>query len=120
MPFLIGGRDFAVLKKPFRKLKKGDIVLFKRSSGNYVLHRIRYIKKDGCYTVGDFQQSIEGPINEQQICAIATAVKRNGKWLYPKSLCWKFYATVWLYAVPVRHLILKASNKLKRKKAKSQ
>ena len=46
LPFIVGGRDSVVLRKRAgESLRPGDIVLARRSPGNYVLHRI--IDMDG-------------------------------------------------------------------------
>ena len=57
-PFLIHGRDHVYFRKPDRDLKKGDIVFFQRDSGQYVMHRILRIRKDGYYLVGDGQTEV--------------------------------------------------------------
>ena len=101
-PFLSGGRDFVYLESPSRKLRKGDIVLFLRDDGRYVLHRIRYIRKDGYYMVGDRQTVTEGPVTPSQIKALVTGAKRKGKELSPKSPLWLFFSKVWIRIVPLR------------------
>ena len=41
LPFIVGGRDSVILRKEATGVQKpGDIVLARRSPGNYVLHRI--------------------------------------------------------------------------------
>ena len=94
-PFLCGGRDYVFLEKPRKKLKKGDIVLFLRENGDFVLHRITKIRKDGYYLSGDRQTASEGPINEGQIRCVAVKVRRKGKILTPKNIRWKFYSLLW-------------------------
>ncbi len=105
-PFLTGGRDFVYLEAPSRKLRKGDIVLFVRDDGRYVLHRIRYIRKDGYYIIGDRQTVTEGPIKSTQIKALAIGVKRKGKEISPKSPLWLFFSKVWIRIIPLRTPIL--------------
>lgn len=39
-PFLKHGRDKICMKKTDRKLRKGDIVFYRRENGQYVMHRI--------------------------------------------------------------------------------
>ena len=46
MPFLIDRRDQVLIKKPDRPLKKGDIAFFQRENGQYILHRIHFMRKD--------------------------------------------------------------------------
>lgn len=105
-PFLSGGRDYVYLEAPSQKLKKGDIVLFVRDDGRYILHRIRYIRKDGYYMVGDRQTVTEGPVQKEQIKALVTGAKRKGKELSPKSPLWLFFSKVWIRMVPLRPTIL--------------
>ena len=38
-PFLKHGRDKICMKKTDRKLRKGDIVFYRRENGQYVMHR---------------------------------------------------------------------------------
>ena len=45
-PFLIHERDTIFFRKPEAKLKKGDMVFFKRRNGQYIMHRIRYIRQN--------------------------------------------------------------------------
>ena len=49
-PFLAPGRDIVYLSKADRILKRGDMVLYQRKNGDYVLHRI--LRADhGSYTM---------------------------------------------------------------------
>ena len=48
-PFLIHQRDTVYFRKPDRPLKKGDMVFYQRDSGQFVMHRICRVKKDGYY-----------------------------------------------------------------------
>ena len=52
-PFLIHARDMIYFKKPDRELQKGDIVFFRRKSGQFVMHRIWKIKKVILYFFGE-------------------------------------------------------------------
>lgn len=70
-------------KKPDRELQKGDIVFFRRKSGQFVMHRIWKIRPEGYYIVGDAQTQIEGPVKREQIFALITKVRRKEKWLEP-------------------------------------
>lgn len=66
-PLFVPGRDYAVIThiEP-DKLKKGDVVLYRRhdNTGILVLHRICRIDKNGFYMVGDNQSEIEGPLEK--------------------------------------------------------
>ncbi len=102
LPFLAGGRDYVFLQKPGKKLKKGDIVLFTRENGDYVLHRIKRADPNGYYLLGDGQTAPEGPVEESRIRCVAVKVKRKGRILTPYSFCWKFFNIFWTRAVFLR------------------
>ena len=104
-PFLCNERDCVYLKAPDGKLKVGDIVFFQRPGGQYILHRICRIKKDGYYIVGDAQTQIEGPVSREQIFAVATAAKRKGKMIGHGDFWWDFFEKVWPRVIPLRPAI---------------
>lgn len=113
-PFLVHERDYIYFRTPDRELKKGDMVFYQRRTGQYIMHRILDVKQDGYYMAGDNQVLIEGPIDRSQIFALVTKVKRNGRWIGPESLTWKFYEKVWIRMIPVRSLIGRICRKTKR------
>ena len=54
LPFIVGDRDSVILKKEScDSLRPGDIVLARRSPGNYVLHRIVAVAGDRVTLRGD-------------------------------------------------------------------
>lgn len=105
-PFLIHNRDTVFLSPPDRTLKRGDIILYLRDNGQYVLHRIYRAGEDSFTLVGDAQNTLEHGIRPDQVVALVTAVKRKGKVLRSNSFWWLFFEKVWLRIIPVRHLIL--------------
>lgn len=106
-PFLIHHRDTIIFGKPNRPLKKGDIVFYERSNGQFVVHRICKIKKDAFSLVGDGQTAIESPIYREQIFGLVKKVCRKGKWIEPNDYTWLFFEKVWLHLLPLRPLIIK-------------
>lgn len=105
-PFLVGGRDDAVLKLTENKLKTGDVVLYRRNSGKYVLHRIYKIKDDKYYMLGDYQTEIEGPIEKEQILAVAESFVRKGKRVSCDNKRYKMYVKIWNSIVPLRPILI--------------
>lgn len=112
MPFLIDRRDQVLIKRIDRPLKKGDIAFFQRENGQYIMHRIHFIRKDNrtgesqFYFIGDGQKNIEGPVKENQIFGVITEVMRKGKRLDEHSFTWKFFKNIWSYVIPFRTLII--------------
>lgn len=105
-PFVVHERDVIYFKKTDRKLRKGDIAFFQRKNGQYVVHRIYKVDGHQYYFVGDNQKVIEGPIDEDQIFAIVTKVKRKGKMIGPGDFWWEFFARVWIRIIPARAFLV--------------
>ena len=102
-PFLIDGRDTVYLSRLERPARRGDILLYQRSGGQYVLHRVWKAEKDGTFImVGDAQTELEPGIREEQIIAVVTRVLRKGKPVVPGSFWWGFFEKVWIRMVPLR------------------
>lgn len=114
VPFLHDG-DTVFLALPDSPLKRGDIVLYQRSSGRYILHRIKKVRKDGSLVmVGDAQQDQELLPSQSQVRARVISVIHNKKTYTPKSLRWWMYRHVWLWLRPVRHPLMKLRGILRR------
>ena len=115
VPFLVGGRDEVFLRSPkMKKPVRGDIALFSRDDGLFVLHRIHHVRKDGYYMLGDAQTWIEGPVREGSIQAIATAVIRKNKKVSCGEPGLRFLTGLWLLLRPVRPLIFRLYGGLRR------
>lgn len=104
-PFLAPGRDTVYLSAVSEPLKPGDLVLYCRDNGHYVLHRILRVNGDSCTMLGDAQSIPEPGIRRDQILAIVTAVRRKEKLLRKGSFWWMFFEKVWIHLVPLRPLI---------------
>ena len=105
-PFLEHARDRICFQKPQKTLKTGDMVFYQRKNGQYVMHRIRKIRPEGYYLIGDGQTQTEGPVRPEQIFAVVTKVQRKGKWIGPGAFWWEFFARVWLHMIPVRRMLM--------------
>lgn len=113
VPFLHSG-DMAYLNLPDTPLKKGDIVLYTRATGQYILHRIYKINPDGSFLmVGDAQQTLEHLPGADQIHARVSSVRHKEKLYRPGMLRWWFYQHVWLWLRPVRRRLMKLRGMLK-------
>ncbi|MBQ8237440.1 MAG: S24/S26 family peptidase [Oscillospiraceae bacterium] len=101
-PFLIHGRDTVWLSRLQRSVRRGDILLYQRANGAYVLHRVWKVCPDSYTMVGDAQQELEPGIRDHQIIAVVTAVERKGRKLTPGSFWWAFFEKIWIRVVPLR------------------
>ena len=113
-PFLAHGRDTVYLSKVIRPLKRGDMVLYRRDSGAYILHRVYRVEKDSFTMVGDAQTMLEPGIRPDQVKALVTAVRRKGKILRRGSFWWDFFETIWIRMVPLRPAVRAVYSGLKR------
>lgn len=114
-PFLLHQRDTVFLSKVTRPLKKGDMILYQRSNGRYVLHRICRVHPGCCDLVGDAQTEIETGIQPDQVLAIVSTVRRKGKILRKGDFWWDFFQGFWLRVIPLRPLILRTYSLFVRK-----
>ena len=105
-PFLVHRRDAVYLSRISRPLKKGDMILYRRDNGAYVLHRVCRVRKDCFDLVGDAQTAIERGIRSGQVLALVTAVRRKGQLLQNGSFWWTFFETVWIRLIPLRPALL--------------
>lgn len=101
-PFLVHGRDTVYLSKVTAPLKRGDMILYRRDCGAYILHRIFRSEGDTYTLVGDAQTMLEPGIRADQVLAVVTAVRRKGKLLKQGSFWWDFFEKVWIRMVPLR------------------
>ena len=93
-PFLHPG-ELVFLSLPEKPLEVGDVVLFTRPNGDYILHRIVSIRKDGIYmTMGD-NQTLPEPVPPQAIRAVTYCVRRQERLVKKGSLEWWFFAHPW-------------------------
>ena len=113
-PFLVHGRDTVYLSKEKEPLRRGNMVLYRRDSGNYILHRVYRVEETTFTMVGDAQTWLEPGIRPDQILAIVTAVRRKGKVLQPGSFWWDFFEKVWIRMVPLRPAMMKTYACLKK------
>ena len=113
-PFLVHGRDTVYLTKIRQPLKRGDMVLYRRDSGNYILHRICRVEGETYIMVGDAQTWLETGIRRDQILARVTAVRRRGKLLQKGSFWWDFFEKVWIRMVPLRPLAMGTYSRIKK------
>ena len=113
-PFLVHGRDTVYLSPPAAALKKGDMILYRRQSGAYVLHRIRAVEGETFTLIGDGQTEPEPGIRRDQVLAVVTAVRRKGRLLKKGSFWWEFFEKIWLNMIPLRPAALKFYELLKK------
>ena len=110
-PFLGDGRDQVFVKAPWRPIRRGDIVLYRRRNGDFVLHRVYRVHgsndKAVYDMVGDAQDRIEGGIQRKQIYAMATRARRKGKIIEPGCFYWWIFQHLWIRMIPLRRYLMR-------------
>jgi len=118
-PLIVGDRDQVQVTKIYRKLRRGDIVLYRRDCGSYILHRIHHIDKKKndyeFYMIGDSQSDVEGPINEKQIKALAEIIIRKNRRINVNNILYRFFSESWLLLRVYRVYLLRIYLLCKRK-----
>ena len=90
MPMLRQNIDSVLLSPVKGKLKKYDLPLYRRKSGQYVLHRI--LKVGDTYTcIGDNQFTYEKGVKQEQLIAVVTGYYRAEEYRSVTSFRYKFY-----------------------------
>ncbi len=111
-PTIVGGRDKVTLSPLPEKIKKYDMVLYQRESGQYVLHRVA--KVGDTYTfIGDNQFYFEPGVRYDQMIAIANEFIHKGKKHSVDEPLYKAYCRVWLFFRPIRLFIARVVRKTK-------
>ncbi len=125
-PFLRHRRDQVVLVKAAGdRLQPGDVPLYRRRSGQYVLHRV--VARDDGHTrqelggrealpatgdslrytmLGDAQTLPEHGIAPDQILAMAVAFRRKGRTWYCDSTAYRRYVHRWHRLLPIRRPLM--------------
>ena len=88
---LLRTNDYVTLSKITGKIKKGDILLYRRDNKQFVLHRVRRIRKDIYTMVGDHQRVVEKNIKDSNLIGIVISYEKNNKEYKLNRLSYKIY-----------------------------
>ena len=92
---IIRARDLLIIEAVRAPLKVGDVPLYKRDSGQYVLHRIVAIKKGKYALKGDNRTFVEKGITDKHIIGVLTGIVRDGKTVSVTDSKYKLYVHLW-------------------------
>ena len=114
MPYIKQGRDVLVISEVNGRLNKYDVPLYKRDSGQYVLHRILKVRENDYVICGDNRWNKEYGITDRHIIGILTGVIRDGQEIPVTSRKYRIYVHLWCDLFPVRAFILRVCQFVKR------
>lgn len=106
-PFLISRRDYVILKSVSMPLKRGDICLYRREDGVYILHTLYRVDGEAYYFLGDSQTVVEGPIALEQILAVADTIIRKEKEIACDNKRYRFLHELWMKLRILRPLLIR-------------
>ena len=106
-PLIRQGKDLIIIEKPQGRLKKYDVPLYKRDSGQYVMHRILKVRENDYVICGDNRYSKEYGITDKHIIGVLTAIVHDGKEISMTDWKYKAYIHLWCDLFPVRAFVLK-------------
>ena len=79
LPLIREGLDSVVLSPLPETISPGDIILYKRDNGQFVLHRVMKEKNNAYVMCGDNQVLFEKGITNSHMIAIVTGIIRDGE-----------------------------------------
>ena len=113
VPFLKESRDTVYLQQS-DATHRGQIVFFRRPTGEFTLHRVRKIYSDGRLLInGDAQNWCE-IIYREQVLASVVSIVRNGRHIDPNSFIRSVLKTLWYPTRPIRPFIWKTYSLFRR------
>ena len=121
MPLIKEGRDLLIIEPVYGRLKKYDVPLYRRDSGQYVLHRILKVRAHDYVICGDNRYTKETGITDRHILGVLTGMIRNGKTVSVTDRKYRLYVHLWCDFFPVRAMMIRARgllSRLRRRKGK--
>lgn len=115
MPLIKQGRDVLVISTVNGRLKRYEIPLYKRDSGQYVLHRILKVRKNDYVICGDNRCNKEYGITDRHIIGVLSGIIRDGREIHMTDIKCRIYAHLWCDLFPVRILIIRIRQIFKRR-----
>lgn len=96
-PLLQEGKSWVqVAARNGGQLHPSDVILYRRSDGTLVLHRIVRIEAPGVYLLcGDHQWKPEERVRDEQILAVAQVFSRNGHVFQENTGWYRLYRKLW-------------------------
>ena len=111
LPMLRPKRDAVELIELRTAPGRGDIILYLRENGQYVLHRIIAVKETGYLCSGD-NQHVREPVTRDQILAVVDGFIRKGKHRSIRDFGYRLYKTLWLWGFPLRGVYIALRRRL--------
>ena len=115
LPLFRHGRDSVILSAcDPQMLRRGDVPLYRRPDGRFILHRILKVKNDTFTLAGDAQTELEVGLPKDCVLAVMTGFVRKGKTVSCRHPLYRLYSTVWMLLRPARPTVFRAWSRIRR------
>ena len=112
-PLLYNRSTRVVIVKADRDLERNELPMYKRSSGQFVMHRIIKVDANHYYTRGDNRTGLE-KIPKQWVQGVVTEIYRKDKRFTVDNKWYCAYVNIWNAIYPIRWVIYKLRKKIRR------
>lgn len=108
LPFIKEGEDLLVIDAyKDQRLKVGDVILYKRDTGKYVLHRIVSVRKNDYLLRGDNQYNTETGIVDRHILGVLREVIKPNQRINVLDISYQKYIKKLFITYPFRWIKFK-------------
>ena len=102
-PLLIDHRDSVFIKQKNR-YDKYDVILFRRTDGQLVLHRLIKIKNGNYICSGDNDRVFE-TVDPKSVIGYMDEFSRNGAIKRADSAFYRIYGRIWAFSMPTKRFL---------------
>ncbi|MDE7234706.1 MAG: S26 family signal peptidase [Ruminiclostridium sp.] len=100
-PLLVAGKTLVVIEPLRRPLSVGELPVFIRPDGKYVIHRVIGMDEKNYYTRGDNCLNSE-TVPKEQMLGVVVEIYRNGRMLRVTDRRYRAYVAFWQALTPLR------------------
>ncbi len=91
-PMLYENRDRVLIERCVKRLKNGDVALFERADGSFVLHRVMRVYDTHYTFCGDNHSVFEYGVKDENVLGVLTGYYKKDKFInLQKSFKYKLY-----------------------------
>lgn len=101
-PLVRKDRDLVTVAPMTRSIQKGDVVLFHRADGAWVVHRVLSCEKEKVQTLGDGCLCPDAPIHKNEVYGLIIKVERGSHCFSIDKKFWRQLGIVWMELLPLR------------------
>ena len=103
-PLLFDHDTRVVIRRADGPLKKGDLPVYRRPSGQFVMHRVVRVGKDCYYTRGDNRYGTER-VPQEWMLGVVTEIYRKEHHFPVTDWRYRLYVALWGGLYPIRYLV---------------